>query len=725
MHRSVLALWLSAVVSTACGNSGARDRFAGDEDASVDDANGLGDVSTEVILPDADPSLGGPCLDDQQCQKPDVPCAIYRCDLAVKRCRSAPDDTRCDDGLYCNGQERCDVRIGCIPGAVVACASDDACMIDRCIEETRQCESTPRDADGDGDPNAACTGKGNDCDDRDPTVSSLAREVCGNKRDDDCDGTVDEIDCVSPVHATCADALVITASGSYKVDLSGTTRTIGASCAPTSSFVRQIVVAIRVEGTEPRDVDILATANGGSLSLASGTVCGESATETGCVQQPPSSASVRLKMRNLAPGVYPLYVLGSGEPKVELKVSYLAPTPPSTNLTCATALPLVDAAKPQNVVSAELASGPKLATACNAAAGPVVYRVEVPAGGRDLRVRVTSGSANVRTYVGVRDEGCSALANELKCGSGAPADLFLRALPQGTYYVTASASALSDLTIDATLSPATTPPADEVCTGAPELARNTTTFVDTRGHVDDIAASCLSNPYFSPIAPDAAYELTLTEPSDVIISARASGSDQVGLGLSAPACVGNEYGCARGYPIRINKRALPAGDYRVVVESMLGTQAAVSMFVRPAATPGPVGADSCSDAVVTIPPEGGLFVGSTATMKPNFESSCDQAGQPPGGAADVVYRIDVAQKGRMIVDMFGSAYTTTVAVRKGALCPGTELEDACAAGYVIDNGYLDIPVEPGTHWIVVDGYTLASGSYRLDVRVVPPAPALP
>jgi hypothetical protein len=394
-------------------------------------------------------------------------------------------------------------------------------------------------------------------------------------------------------------------------------------------------------------------------------------------------------------------------------------------VTCATALPLVDGAKPQNVVVAEVAAGGKLISACDAPAGPVVYRVEVPEGGRDLRVRATSGSAGVRTFVGLRDEGCSALANELKCGSGLPADLYLRALPRGTYYVTASASAPSDLTIEATLSAATTPPANEVCTGAPELARNTTTLVDTRGHVDDIAASCIASAYFTPIAPDAAYALTLAEPSDVIIVARSTGSDQVGLGMSAPACVSNEYGCARGYPARINKRALPAGSYRVVVESMLGTQPSISTFVRPAATPGPVGADTSSDPVVTIPPEGGLFVGSTAGKGADIESSCDQAGQPPGGAADVVYRIDVAQKGRMVVDMFGSAYTTTVAVRKGDTCPGVELEDACAAGYVVDNGFLDIPVEPGTHWIVVDGYSLASGAYRLDVRVVPAAPMLP
>jgi hypothetical protein len=367
----------------------------------------------------------------------------------------------------------------------------------------------------------------------------------------------------------------------------------------------------------------------------------------------------------------------------------------------------------------------KLATSCSVAAGPLVYKVEIPDGPRDLRVRVTAASAGVRTIVGVRDAGCSSLANEIKCGVGNPADLFMRALPTGTYYVTAGVTAPSDVTIDATLSPATVAPANETCSAPPTLPNMTTTLVDMKNHADDIAASCLSGPGYSPIALDAAYTLQLDVPSDVLVVGRPTGSDQIGLGLATSSCVAADYGCARGYPTRISRRALPAGTYRVFVESLLGAQPSLSAFVRPAATTGPAGADKCSDTAVVIPEDGGLFVGSTAGKSADFDASCDTVGLPKGGAPDILYRMDITKKGRLIVDLAGSAYTTTVSVRKGTTCPGVELEGACAAGYVVDNAFLDLSVDPGTYWIVVDGYSLASGSYRLDVRLAPPSPMLP
>ena len=40
-------------------------------------------------------------------------------------------------------------------------------------------------------------------------VSSKLSEVCGNKKDDNCNGTIDESPCVTPDYTTCDTALSI------------------------------------------------------------------------------------------------------------------------------------------------------------------------------------------------------------------------------------------------------------------------------------------------------------------------------------------------------------------------------------------------------------------------------------------------------------------------------------------------------------------------------------
>src|SRR5687768_11991096 len=83
-------------------------------------------------------------------------------------------DADCDDGLHCNGVERCDDACACRPGTAVACDDGIACTVDGCSEETRACTATGPDADGDEHGDAACLGAdgapaGDDCDDADAT----------------------------------------------------------------------------------------------------------------------------------------------------------------------------------------------------------------------------------------------------------------------------------------------------------------------------------------------------------------------------------------------------------------------------------------------------------------------------------------------------------------------------------------------------------------------------
>ncbi len=93
----------------------------------------------------------------------------------------------CDDGLFCNGPERCDPTsplrsaFGCVPGA-------PPCVAGGCDEVESACTVDCADDDGDGHLAAACGG--DDCDDSDADRYPGNVEVCDEAgHDEDCDPT--------------------------------------------------------------------------------------------------------------------------------------------------------------------------------------------------------------------------------------------------------------------------------------------------------------------------------------------------------------------------------------------------------------------------------------------------------------------------------------------------------------------------------------------------------
>ena len=98
-------------------------------------------------------------------------------------------DSHCNDGLYCNGEERCLVPSGaprsslrsCVAGTPVSCSGGLLCS-----ETSNRCVVSRVDEDGDGDPSLS-TG-GSDCDDRDPKRFAGNPEICDSEgHDEDCD----------------------------------------------------------------------------------------------------------------------------------------------------------------------------------------------------------------------------------------------------------------------------------------------------------------------------------------------------------------------------------------------------------------------------------------------------------------------------------------------------------------------------------------------------------
>ncbi|MEI8254239.1 MAG: MopE-related protein [Deltaproteobacteria bacterium] len=133
-----------------------------------------------------------------------VTCTLDSCDPA-RGCVNRPENALCDDGVFCNGAEVCNLMVGtCQSAPPIRCDDGNLCTADRCDESTRRCLNTLLDGDGDGFPSQRCGGP--DCDDTNRSVFPGAPELCADRLDNDCNGLVDCADRAcsgTPACGTC------------------------------------------------------------------------------------------------------------------------------------------------------------------------------------------------------------------------------------------------------------------------------------------------------------------------------------------------------------------------------------------------------------------------------------------------------------------------------------------------------------------------------------------
>jgi hypothetical protein len=666
--------------------------------------------------PEVDPTLGGPCTEDAPCDD-GIPCTFDTCDKTLLRCRNVPDDSLCADDSHCNGREKCVIRLGCAPGAVVTCQDDNPCTIDRCVETTKSCAHAERDVDGDGDPDYHCVGN-RDCDDLDPDVSSLRPEVCGNFKDDDCDGAIDEPGCKDPANDVCASALPVTAPGTYLLTTVATKNDKLSACTvqnPTSA--RDIVMKITVPGgagDSPKDVEIWASAQVATneVAVTLQSACGKDDAGRFCGHVA-ASPSARTIARGVDAGTV-LYavVTTQTESGVDVKVDFRTPAPKPANEDCAAPEAVaLDTATLVRLIDPT----PSLGSACTKAkTGELTYAFTL-AQDSDVRIFASTLVGTGDPVVTLRDATCT---TELRCRATASPPLFARNLPAGTHVFTVAGTTQLDASVVVKAYPPSEAPASRSCATAEPVAQNTTLTVDLSTQEDTIKNGCL------PGGLAAAYDLTLTEPSDVLVIGRFPSNESGAVSLNKPGCTTKDVlpnGCSKGAsPQRVSKRNLAAGSYRVVIADELGQTAQLSVLVRPAVPPTSVGSsDNCASAF-DVPWAGGFFTGDTTGSVADFNAGCDAPGQSYNGAKDQIMRLALAQPRRVVMDMSGSAYTTILDVREGPACPATEVPKACYVGLGASKSFLDLPLPSGTYWLQVDGFNGEAGPWNLDVRVLPP-----
>jgi hypothetical protein len=693
----------------ACSSAPASSPFVvdgGPGDATRDLGHDIHDAVDDRGIP-----LGGPCLEDRQCND-GIACTFDACNVALRRCQNIPDDSVCQNDIFCDGFEICDAALGCRRGQITTCSDDKTCTIDRCIEESKTCSHVDRDADGDGSPDGHCV-SGGDCDDADPTVFTGHAEVCNNKKDDNCDGQVDEDPCQRPAHDSCLDPFVIRESGVYELDTAAATYDYGGTCAPMEPAGRRDVV-VALEMAAERQVDIVAEAPSGVLALGIAGQCDRLQSELACASGLPGpigNVLARVRVFRLGPGTFPLYVWADRDEKVLLHVTESPPMAPPSNETCGSAAPIA----PGVPVVASLAGSAKdIASRCGFKSGDLVYTFTLQSA-QDVSVHAASLDGYGVPIVSLRRSICAKLEDEIACATGAK--VFARALPAGTYHVGVGATAPTDARVEVTVTPPTAPPIGDRCAAAPPLMPNRTYSISLQDHADDVELACSDVGWV-----DAVHELELAGSSDVLLLMRLSVGDAGAVSLTSATCDAPALACAKdaASPVRATRRNVAAGAYRAVAESRLGNPVQLTALVRPAVPPTLVPfADTC-EAAPLIGENGGFFQGTTANAAADYSAGCDTSGTAAGGAPDQMLKLVLPAQKRVIFDMQGSSYATVLDIRKAEGCPGAELPRGCSAGYMPLRSFLDMTLDAGAYWVQVDGYGGEQGTWLLDVRIVDP-----
>ena len=329
---------------------------------------------------------------------------------------------------------------------------------------------------------------------------------------------------------------------------------------------------------------------------------------------------------------------------------------------------------------------------------------------RDVRVFATATLGNGDPVVSLRDDACT---TERACRTGPVPPLFARSLAAGPHVLAVAGTSQIDASVLVRTYPPTTSPANESCTTAPAVAANATIALDLGASEAQLLGGCLDG------APSAAYTLTLTEPSDVLVVGRFDDGDTGAIALTGASCSAADVAACNhdaARPLRVSRRNLAAGTYRVLVGSKNGGAASLDVLVRKTLAPVTVTADGCASPQI-IPATGGFFRGDTTNASADFTASCDALGQSPGGARDQLLELVLPERRRVVLDMTGSLYTTLLDVRSGSACPGSEVDSGCST-LGASQAFRDLTLDPGTYFVQVDGFGGSSGPWSLDIRVL-------
>lgn len=647
-----------------------------------------------------------PCADE-------VECTNDACLEETNGCFNMPNHLACSDSAACNGYERCDLRMGCVPASPLYCNDEDACTVDAC-DDGMGCVYVTRDLDRDGFVAGTCGGE--DCDD-DPRYGTLifpgAPEICDNRRDDDCNGRRDfDDDTCLPTNDSCATAteLRLTATGgTFSASTEGLRTDYTIACA---SGVSSGDAVFRFTLTESHDVRIstLGTSRA-AIALRNFAAC-----STGPDLKCGSSASASVFVRSLPAGDYAVVVRTVTGESFDLRVELTAPTPVPPVDVCAGDTVDVSAGGTFRGRFEEV--NDNYALSCHAGTfTDAAYRFVIPDDGmlRDVTITgsTSGGSFSSNTFLQLTTN-CTSAGATLRCTNAATANIRQRGMGPGTYFVlleSASTDA-TDWTLNVTIGPAVARNPGDACTTPLDLTptldvmgmgtRSQTVAIGTLE--GDGGVSCGTT---SPDARDAYFRIVLAAPADITLTSSAATTFHYTALQNTCGVAGSERRCRSGVsPLAQIFRGLPAGTHYFVVQTTATTgNIDVRADVRPA-TPIPMN-DACPGLTVTLP------VTRRDTL---FGFEDDAAGGTcySSGRVDAFYTFTVPTDRRTIISAAAITGTPSIglSLRSGAAaCSGAVLHCGSGSGSTTINQILPA----GTYTLMVEMNTADATDFDLSI----------
>jgi hypothetical protein len=303
---------------------------------------------------------------------------------------------------------------------------------------------------------------------------------------------------------------------------------------------------------------------------------------------------------------------------------------------------------------------------------------------------------------------CGVVSSERKCAKSFPAaDLRVRGLAPGRYYVVGNSALAASLWLSIEISPATPAPTNALCENAIDVSKGGRFEGDFIDVGDETMTVCGTEKQ-----PDVYYKFTLERESDVEISAVSNEGGSLTISVRDTCDSASAVrGCRAAEPALTRLHQLPAGSYVIVLEGPSSREISYALEVAILdPTPVPQG-DSCLSPIPLV--VGTPVLVPLSDKQAEVRSSCESTGP------DAVFSLHLDTARDVVIQADAEDVLAIAALQR--TCGDVGTERGCGRGPPLEMRVQN--VEPGDYYVVVDSPT--AQSMTVQIQTYEPTPTTP